>query len=523
MATLLSPPASAVTARSDSWLLARAWKVAALALLAIWVLAIGASHEPWFDEAQAWLIARDSGLYDLLAHRVRYEGTPGLWHVILWIAIRVGLPYSKLYLLSASLGIGGAAIVLWRAPFPPWMRVGIIFSYFFAYQFSVLARSYSVDLVLVPLLALWYPRRTEQPLRYAVAIGLLANLNAHGFLAGGVLGLEFAWQLFKLRNLNQKRALVAIGVAGALGLFAVLCASQPADNGYMSLARKQSFWNTAFWSVLNPLHHAFIDRPLILSRREPLASDALFGFVVSLIALRASAKLILRGQARAASLGTIAVLLLFSVLVYSSPWHSGLIFLFWIFALWVSWPNEPNKLNREVSIGFALIIGVQMVETVSTGIWDLQNIYSPGVYAAGVVHRYRQAHPAARVAGFGFKSFAIQPYFAANQFANYKNAAPKASWVDWSRGAPRAPVPDWSDWQKLLDQRPDLIVSSVVHENPSVLIPSACRAGYVETHRFVGNEMWRGAYYENDTVQIFERGTSPACRNIQLAGRQQKR
>ena len=28
-------------------------------------------HEPWADEAQAWLIARDSGLFELLFQRVR--------------------------------------------------------------------------------------------------------------------------------------------------------------------------------------------------------------------------------------------------------------------------------------------------------------------------------------------------------------------------------------------------------------------------------------------------------------------
>lgn len=514
MATLLCPEPYPAAARSNPRLLANAWKITALALLAIWVLVVGAFHEPWFDEAQAWLIARDTGVYDLLAHRVRYEGTPGLWHVILWIAIRAGLPYEKLYLLPASLAVAGAAVVLWRAPFPAWMRVGTIFSYFFAYQFSVLARSYSVDLLLVPLLAAWYPRRTEEPMRYALAIGLLANLNAHGFVAGAALGMELAWQLFKQRKLDQKRALVAIGVAGSLGLFALVCAWQPADNGYIHHSAEWSFWKAAFWAVLNPLRHAFIDRPLFLAMQEPQATDAVFGFVVTLVAVWASIRFITRAPARAASVGTIAALLLFSVLIYSGPWHSGLLFLFWIFALWVSWPDEPDTLTREVMIGFAVIIGVQMVQTVSTGLWDVENIYSPGLDAAGVVERYRATYPDARVAGFGFKSFAVQPYFASNQFANYKNGEPSATWVDWRRGQPWAPMPEPTDWQKLLDGRPDLIIASVVRAKPAALMPAACKAGYAETHRFVGEEFWRGAYYERDPLIIFERGSSRACRNI---------
>jgi hypothetical protein len=61
------------------------------AILAI----VGPHHEPWFD-AQAWLIARDATLWDLLAHRVRYEGSPGLWHLLLWFLSRAGMPFTWL-------------------------------------------------------------------------------------------------------------------------------------------------------------------------------------------------------------------------------------------------------------------------------------------------------------------------------------------------------------------------------------------------------------------------------------------
>ena len=39
-------------------------------------------HEPWRDEAQAWLLARDLGPVELL-HQLPMEGTPGLWHFLL--------------------------------------------------------------------------------------------------------------------------------------------------------------------------------------------------------------------------------------------------------------------------------------------------------------------------------------------------------------------------------------------------------------------------------------------------------
>ena len=57
----------------------------ALIIYVIALLYIIPKHEPWEDEAQAWLLARDSGLVELLFKNIGYEGHPGLWHVILMI------------------------------------------------------------------------------------------------------------------------------------------------------------------------------------------------------------------------------------------------------------------------------------------------------------------------------------------------------------------------------------------------------------------------------------------------------
>src|SRR5205807_46535 len=138
-------------------------------------------HEPWFDEAQAWLLGRDTTLWDLLAHRLRYEGTPGLWHALLWLAAHAGLPFSGLWLISATLAVAGAFVILTRAPFPYWLRVGTVFSYFVAYQYAIVARSYALDLVLIPLIAARFAERLRRPVLYGVLLGLAANANAHSF------------------------------------------------------------------------------------------------------------------------------------------------------------------------------------------------------------------------------------------------------------------------------------------------------------------------------------------------------
>ena len=518
MATLVSRVAFAPPRAMGSTVKAHGWNIAALLLFAGWALFIGAHHEPWADEAQAWLLARDNNLFELLFHRVRYEGSPGLWHAVLWIAIRAGFPYSQLYLIPTIFAVAGARIVLWRAPFPLWMRLGIIFSYFFAYQYAVLARSYSVDLFVVPLLAAWFPRRGQQSARYALALGLVANLNAHGFVAAAFLGLELFVHLLRKGELRHVQAWFSLAIAGSLGLLALISAWQPSDNYFIRDHHDYSFL-AAFLSVLR---NAFVDRMLVFSERSPSPIDIVAGMALTIIALAPSIKLIAFGRARLAGVGALVAILLFSTTIYAAPWHGGLLFLFWIFALWISWPSEPSAVPREVLIGFALIGTAQMIETARSGIWDVGHTFSPAGSAALFVDEFRSRHSSTRVAAFGFKTFALQPYWPRNGFANYKNGAAEAAWIDWRRGQLWDPYGGDADWKRVLGGKPDLIVASLpaFEENSLWSLRLACKLGYAETRRFGGALLWRGAFYEDDTLVMLERSASAGgCDEREFIGR----
>src|ERR1700683_344954 len=80
-------------------------------------------HEPWADEAQSWLLARDASLPQLWGHLLHYEGTPGLWQTVLHTLIRLGLPYSAYSFVSASLGLAAVVLMLRYAPLPLYIRL----------------------------------------------------------------------------------------------------------------------------------------------------------------------------------------------------------------------------------------------------------------------------------------------------------------------------------------------------------------------------------------------------------------
>src|SRR6266567_5945905 len=56
-----------------------------LALFAVLLAAVTCKHEIYLDEAQAWLIARDSRSLVDLFHQLHYESHPAFWYLLLYI------------------------------------------------------------------------------------------------------------------------------------------------------------------------------------------------------------------------------------------------------------------------------------------------------------------------------------------------------------------------------------------------------------------------------------------------------
>ncbi|WP_353226940.1 hypothetical protein [Novosphingobium sp.] len=498
------------------------WRWFALAGYAAWVLLVGSHHEPWFDEAQAWLLARDNDLWPLLVQHVRYEGSPGLWHAVLWIAMRAGVPYAWLFILPAGFAMAGAGVILWRAPFPAPLRVLLLTSYFYGYQFSVVARGYCLDLLLVPLAATCFADRIARPVRYAVVIGLIANTNAHGVLVAGVLALELAVAMARRviggQTITYRRAAMALAIAGGLIGFALFCTWQPADNNFPF---PQLHGNHAMRTIVF-LCNAFVDHIVVWNAQAAGNWDIFASVILTLVLQRPVIALVAAGKNRAMAAAVVAVLLLLAVFVHAAAWHSGVFFLFWLFIVWVEWPNRVSRTDRrQLVAAIALIASLQTVQTVRTGLWDIANVYATGAQAAAAVSTWRAAHPGGRVFGYGDYAFVVQPWLGGNAFANYHGGAPRPSYVRWNMGEPWM-AGSWQAtsrmdfWQTVLAARPDLIVASPVNRNGSSghmanLVQDACRAGYGVADHFPGTMVWRGRLSGDQSLYVFARGSQRGC------------
>jgi len=486
----------------------------ALIAYAAWVIGVALHHEAWFDEMQAWLLARDNSLGMLVGHYARYEGTPALWHVILWVAVRAGLPFSAIWTLSAACAIAGAAIIVRRAPFPLFLRLGLLASYFYGYQFSVIARGYCLDLLLVPMAAALFPARVERPLRYALVVGLLANVNVFSFLAAAVLGLELLVRQIAARRIFQRQALAALALAGVGGLFALWTVWQPADNGFLAQTAPQK----PLGATLLFLANALFDRGTAWSAVSQAGPEFGIGILLSVLLLGQFVRLALTGRDRALSLALLAAPIMFTAAVYSEPWHAGVFFALIVFVLWINWGNpatDPDdaQARRILIVALSLLEVMQGMQTLHSGIEDIHGSYSAGKPAARAIMAWRNDHPQGRIAAFGMQSFETQPWMPRNVFANYHGGTPTPQYVNWAAGEPWHALPGPAEWSRLLATRPDLVLAaqnwlpSDVKQDPG---RAACRAGYGIAQTFAAGMIWRGVVIDNPLI-LFARATSGPC------------
>ena len=156
------------------------------------------THEMWFDEAQAWQIARTASLKDIIFLIPHWEGHPPFWHLLLAAPAKLGMPWNwGVGLVGMLFMLASGFLIFFKAPFPRWVRCLLPFNYFLFYQYGIIVRPYSAILLVMLLLAIYFPQKDKRPTLY---IGLLAALCAcHIFgiaLAGGI---TMAW-LWELKN-----------------------------------------------------------------------------------------------------------------------------------------------------------------------------------------------------------------------------------------------------------------------------------------------------------------------------------
>jgi len=157
-----------------------------LIMLSVWGNMI---HEPWFDEAQAWAIAKSASWSDILFFLPHYEGHPPLWHIILKLVSYTGIPFVMAMKLIQLVFYSAAVLVFeFKSPFKPILKIVLPLGFFFLYQYSVISRPYTLFMLAVFICALYYKKRREKPFAYMLALIFMCLCHSYGIaFAGGLV------------------------------------------------------------------------------------------------------------------------------------------------------------------------------------------------------------------------------------------------------------------------------------------------------------------------------------------------
>lgn len=221
--------------KAEKWALGLVLGIYGSLLIAVMIF-----HEPWFDEAQSWLIARDASVHDMLFHIPHYEGHPPLWWLLLAVPAKLGVPYELgLKTVQAVFAVFGVYLLLFKSPFPIWVKCMLPFSYFLFYQYGVIARPYSMLFCAMCLCAMTWEGRNRKPFSFILSLMFLCLTSAYGILIAGGIASVWSIEILKARALfKDKRRLLALELLLVLALVLL----------WMLLPRDDTFANQLVFS-----------------------------------------------------------------------------------------------------------------------------------------------------------------------------------------------------------------------------------------------------------------------------------
>lgn len=159
-------------------------------------------HELWKDEWQAWHVARDMHIGQMLAF-LYYEGHPSLWYIYLKIITLVtpkGFDLIALQTSHAILSLAAMAILFFRFRFSLGLKIALLFGYFVCFEYGMVNRGYA----LVMLLGFWAAALLEDSTKnfwkICIAIILLCQTEAQGVIVAGTILCYFLAKDFNLKN-----------------------------------------------------------------------------------------------------------------------------------------------------------------------------------------------------------------------------------------------------------------------------------------------------------------------------------
>lgn len=460
-------------------------------------------HEPWSDETQAWLLARDASFSDLFIKYLRYEGAPGLWHLILMIPAKLHFPVEMLQIISGFFAIAGVYVFLRYSPFPKVIKVLVPFTYFIFYQYAVVARAYVVFPLLFFLLASIFHKRRKHPFIFFGLLMAIACLTIQGtFLAIGILLAHYIEVLREWKVLSPKERreqLITVACFILLMLVFAFVLWIPMDyyrNRYHGVFSPLNCLTKALITFTNALVTDFVDGV----QRNLLFSIILF--LPGLFTWYMTLRTMLYKRLAYYFIFPLSIMALLVNHILISPWNYGILFIYWLFMLWISIEDvapvciEKDQRVRKVLYPLVIIVlFVQCYWSYTALKFDWRYAYSGG---KSVAH-YIKSHHLENKKIYAMYTYqtAILAYFDKNILSNAPDSSRSFTlWTDKECSSSLS-------FKDIYNGQPDLLIIRSLGIRGNYKAKDFLNYHFVGIHN--GALVWKDGIWHEETYLLFRK------------------
>ena len=390
-------------------------------------------HEPWNDEVQSFMIAKDATYKEMIFRLGHGEAHPALWWIMLSIFAKNGVNMMiSLKLTSLIVNCISVYVILFKLRTVKIFKIIIPFTYFFFYQYGVISRCYCLLILGFSLLALFWNKKEEKPLKTVLSMLLICLSSAYGIAL--MLGMGIVWvidilkdcknnsykSVFKKRVKEIKALILLSAIAFMISILLI-----PNKNTYALKSAEinatkigKIIYNLVYMIFIEPIDALFFSSVYSdtrLSRYEITITVFVIGIVLSLIFWSVILHIPETYGRRREFIIPQTVFVLASTFTFFVSHHLGIttvFFFFWIYVCFeennLKTKNECRKKYKETKVGkymlegegkvllpfewmiFAMIIIVSLNWSINSLILDFSKAYVPDIAFIEKINSYAE-------------------------------------------------------------------------------------------------------------------------------------
>lgn len=368
-------------------------------IYSILIISVGIFHEPWSDEAQSWLIARDANFHDIFFKYTSYEGCFPLWICMLKMFIILGGKYRYIHIISSIITIISAYLIISNQKIKKEFRYLIPLNFWFFYQYGIISRNYSLITLSFSLFLLLYEDRHNKKIKYTILLIFISMINMYGMIISGILFLQLCIENFKKKNLLSLYY-IPIVITYIFEIFVLMPQKDLLIYFYYQSGTLQIFCNL-FLRIITCQNNILIQSCNLIT-------------VVLIVSIIISLKKY--NKINIFSFMEFSILIFF-LLVRGTSHHFGILFFIIIADLIFNTPKITNiKEKHIVETITTIILIIYTLLSIKSSIDDIFKDYS-GAYN---MSRYISENNIQNneIFAIGYKCTAVLPYFDENIFCN---------------------------------------------------------------------------------------------------------